>query len=51
MGEGTSGESQKILAIKVHQWLDMWNNVRFSEELLRWKPEPHFYMFTLPAHS
>jgi hypothetical protein len=49
MGVDPSGESQKVLAIRVRQWLDKWNEVTFAEELRRRKPEPHFYMFALPA--
>lgn len=39
---------REILAIKVRQWLSEWDNVSF-DDLNRKRPEPHFYLFTLPA--
>lgn len=39
----------KISALKVKQWLDLWDQVTFDKGKLRPKPEDHFYMFTLRA--
>jgi hypothetical protein len=43
--------TNKIYGIKVRQWLKEWEEVEFSDlpEQLRRKPEPFFYMFSLPA--
>jgi len=43
-------ESLKIPALKVHQWLPIWDEVSFNEETEnRRKPEPYFLMFTIKA--
>lgn len=39
----------KISALKVKQWLDLWNQVTFDKGKLRPKPVDHFYIFTLRA--
>lgn len=39
----------KISALKVKQWLDLWDEVTFDKGKLRPKPSDHFYMFTLKA--
>lgn len=39
----------EIKALKVRQWLPEWDRVRFDSHSHRRKPEPHFYLFTLPA--
>lgn len=41
--------SRAITALIVRQWLDRWDEVRFDEKHHRRKPEPHFYLFTIPA--
>ncbi len=41
----------KIPAIKIHQWLDDWDKIKFEKSLRRSKPEPHFYLFALPARD
>jgi DGQHR domain-containing protein len=38
-----------VAALKVEQWLAEWEKVPFSPKSHRRKPEPHFYLFTLPA--
>jgi hypothetical protein len=38
-----------VTALKVHQWLDAWNSVKFDDGAHRRKPEPHFYIFSLSA--
>jgi hypothetical protein len=38
-----------VTAIKVSQWLKDWDQVQFSAADHRRKPEPHFYIFSLPA--
>jgi hypothetical protein len=40
---------RQIAAIKVYQWLKVWDNVEFSAKHHRRKPEPHFYLFSLAA--
>lgn len=35
--------------IVVRQWLKEWNSVTFDSEELRRKPEPQFYLFSIPA--
>jgi DGQHR domain-containing protein len=42
-------KSREIDALIVHQWLRGWDAVRFNPKENRRKPEPHFYLFTLPA--
>jgi DGQHR domain-containing protein len=38
-----------VTALKVTQWLPSWEAVTYDETLRRRRPEPHFYMFTVPA--
>lgn len=38
-----------ITAIKVRQWLKEWDAVDFSDSEHRKKPEPFFYIFSMPA--
>lgn len=38
-----------IPAIKVNQWLKGWDRIKFSLDAHRRKPEPYFYIFSLPA--
>ncbi|NWF37520.1 hypothetical protein [Mariprofundus sp. KV] len=38
-----------VSAIKVNQWLTEWDEVDFNSECHRSKPEPFFYMFSMPA--
>ncbi|MCT1524147.1 DGQHR domain-containing protein [Sphingobacterium hotanense] len=42
-------EDLKIPAIKVKQWLPIWNEVVFDEAENRRKPEEYFLMFTIKA--
>lgn len=42
-------ELRAIPAIKVRQWLKAWDRVDFDAKQHRAKPEPHFYLFSLPA--
>src|SRR5215212_1526707 len=42
-------KSREIDALIVHQWLRGWDAVRFNPKENRRKPEPHYYLFTLPA--
>lgn len=39
----------EITAIKVHQWLPIWDEIAFDEKEGRQKPEPYFYMFSISA--
>jgi hypothetical protein len=42
--------SNKIVpALKVHQWLKIWDKVIFNSQEHRKKPDPFFYLFSLPA--
>lgn len=41
--------SWEIDALVVNQWLEEWNQVHFSEQEHRRKPQPTFYLFKLPA--
>jgi len=45
----TPKENRRIPALKVHQWLPGWDKIEFSPRHYRKKPEPHFYLFSLPA--
>ena len=51
MGRATTSHAnqRKVAAIKVHQWLDGWNKIAFSAKNHRSKPQPHFYIFSMPA--
>src|SRR3972149_6968329 len=40
---------KQISALIVRQWLNEWNKVHFSQDEHRRKPDPHFYIFALPA--
>jgi hypothetical protein len=46
---GSSRGPREVAAIRVHQWLDGWNQISFSPKAHRAKPQPHFYIFSLPA--
>ena len=39
----------QIPALKVNQWLTDWDSYHFSEEDRQHKPEPHFYLSSIPA--
>jgi hypothetical protein len=41
---------QRVPALIVNQWLKEWDEVNFAVPELRRKPEPRFYIFSLPAH-
>ena len=49
MRRAKSSRSKEITALKVRQWLKEWEKVNFDERARRSQPEPHFYLFTLPA--
>jgi len=40
---------RELPAIKVRQWLEAWDEIQFSDDARRRKPEPHFYIFSIPA--
>jgi hypothetical protein len=42
-------KAREVNALIVHQWLRPWDAVQFEPNENRRKPEPHFYLFTLPA--
>jgi len=39
----------EIPALKVRQWLSMWNDIEWNPEIHQSKPKPFFYLFTLKA--
>src|SRR5690242_6825943 len=41
--------ARTIDALKVRQWLRRWDQLRFDPAEHRAKPEPHFYIFSMPA--
>jgi len=40
-----------IMALKVRQWLSSWDQVEYNPKERQAKPEPSFYLFTLPAQD
>lgn len=42
-------KQHRVPAIKVHQWPRAWDKVKFDPKKRRAKPEPDFYLFSLPA--
>jgi hypothetical protein len=43
------GKRRTVPAIKVNQWLEGWDKISFSSKEHRAKPQPYFYIFSLPA--
>jgi DGQHR domain-containing protein len=41
----------KMLALKVNQWLEEWDEVLFDPRMRRTKPNPFFYLVSLPARD
>lgn len=41
----------KTLALKVNQWLEEWDEVLFDPRMRRTKPNPFFYLVSLPARD
>jgi len=39
----------QIPALRLTQWLEAWDSYRFDPDIQRRKPEPHMYMFSMPA--
>lgn len=37
------------MALRVHQWLEQWNDISFDQAQNQARPKPHFYMFSMPA--
>ncbi len=42
-------DRRRLHALKVHQWLPTWDEVRFDRTQFRSRPPEDFYLFTLPA--
>ena len=40
---------RRVVALRVRQWLREWDKVPFDDTAHRRKPDPHFYIFGLPA--
>ncbi len=49
MPKKATAESRLIPAIKVPQWLDQWDEIRWDKKNFQSKPEKHFYLLSLPA--
>jgi hypothetical protein len=50
MSPNTQGEDRRrIQAMKVHQWLPGWDQVKFDSKEFRTKPPQDFFLFTMPA--
>jgi len=49
MKQSHQNSSREIVALKVRQWLKEWDKVTFDAKEHRGHPDPHFYIFTLPA--
>ena len=49
MSSKNSQINEIVTAIKVHQWLDLWDDYDYNANEHRRKPEPFFYLFTLSA--
>jgi hypothetical protein len=49
--EVRSPQRRRIPAIRVHQWINGWAKVDFDPREHRSRPEPHFYIFSLPAQE
>jgi hypothetical protein len=41
--------NRRVPALKVHQWLDEWNEVQFDAQHHRSEPPEDFFLFSLPA--
>lgn len=50
-GDGALTMPREVQALVVRQWLNDWEQVRFAEAEHRRRPEPTFYVFSLPARS
>ncbi|WP_170377304.1 hypothetical protein [Ruegeria atlantica] len=44
-----SNRRRELSAIKVRQWLNAWDEIQFSKETRRRKPDSHFFIFSIPA--
>src|SRR5262245_29478280 len=49
MATKQSANQLEILALKVHQWLGTWDEVKFDEKVHQAKPLPHFYLCSIKA--
>ena len=38
-------------ALRVKQWLSVWDSVRFDTSMHQRRPEPHFYLLSMPANT
>lgn len=41
--------TQQLSAVRFRQWLDQWNDFTYDEKQGRRKPDPHIYLFSMPA--
>jgi hypothetical protein len=42
-------ERREVAALKVRQWIKVWDKVEFSDHEHRKRPDAYFYLFSLPA--
>lgn len=49
MAAKKASTSRTIPALKVQQWLDTWNEIRWNPKAKQAQPEPTFYLFSLSA--
>jgi hypothetical protein len=49
MSQAGPTNTRDLLALKVNQWLPGWQEVEFADKTYRHRPEPYFFLFTLPA--
>jgi len=44
-----SSSAETVAALRVHQWLEQWDDIVFDGAQNQARPKPHFYMFSMPA--
>lgn len=49
MGKKGKPHLSTVPAIRVSQWLDSWNDVKFNAAARQAKPKPEFFLFSMPA--
>jgi hypothetical protein len=45
----SDAKRRHVPALRVNQWLASWDKIEFSDETHRRKPEPYFFLLSLPA--
>lgn len=49
MAQSKGSDAERIRALKVHQWLEAWDDLEFDPAMHRRKPEPYFYIASIAA--